>query len=64
VLIDLNLQFGTAAMFSTCAATTIVEFARGDVNRVTEEDFTRFLADHKSGVRMLAAPRRRRRPSW
>ena len=57
VLVDLNLQFGTAAMFFDLRPrTTIVEFARGDVNRVTEEDFTRFLADHKSGVRMLAAP--------
>ena len=57
VLLDLNLQFGTAAMFFDLRPrTTIVEFARGDVNRVTEEDFTRFLADHKSGVRILAAP--------
>jgi pilus assembly protein CpaE len=57
VLLDLNLQFGTAAMFFDLRPrTTIVEFARGDVNRVTEEDFARFLADHKSGVRILAAP--------
>ena len=57
VLLDLNLQFGTAAMFFDLRPrTTIVEFARGDVNRVTEEDFARFLADHKSGVRVLAAP--------
>jgi pilus assembly protein CpaE len=57
VLLDLNLQFGTAAMFFDLRPrTTIVEFARGDVTRVTEEDFTRFLADHKSGVRILAAP--------
>jgi pilus assembly protein CpaE len=57
VLVDLNLQFGTAAMFFDLRPrTTIVEFARGDVNRVTEEDFARFLADHKSGVRILAAP--------
>ena len=57
VLIDLNLQFGTAAMFFDLAPrATIVEFARGDVTRVTEEDFAPFLAEHKSGVRILAAP--------
>jgi pilus assembly protein CpaE len=57
VLLDLNLQFGTAAMFFDLRPrTTIVEFARGDVNRVTEEDFSRYLADHPSGVRILAAP--------
>ena len=57
VLIDLNLQFGTAAMFFDLRPrATIVEFARGDVSRVTEEDFAQFLADHKSGVRILAAP--------
>lgn len=57
VLIDLNLQFGTAAMFFDLRPrATIVEFARGDINRVTEEDFSQFLADHKSGVRILAAP--------
>jgi pilus assembly protein CpaE len=57
VLIDLNLQFGTAAMFFDLRPrATIVEFARGDVSRVTEEDFVRFLADHKSGVQILAAP--------
>jgi pilus assembly protein CpaE len=57
VLIDLNLQFGNAAMFFDLRPrTTIVEFARGDITRVTEEDFTQYLADHKSGVRILAAP--------
>ena len=57
VLIDLNLQFGTAAMFFDLRPkATIVEFARGDVSRVTEEDFAQYLADHKSGVRILAAP--------
>ena len=57
VLIDLNLQFGTAAMFFDLRPrATIVEFARGDVTRVTEEDFAQFLADHESGVRILAAP--------
>ena len=57
VLIDLNLQFGTAAMFFDLRPrATIVEFARGDVSRVTEEDFAQFLAEHKSGVRILAAP--------
>ena len=57
VLIDLNLQFGTAAMFFDLRPrATIVEFARGDVTRITEEDFAPFLADHKSGVRILAAP--------
>jgi pilus assembly protein CpaE len=57
VLIDLNLQFGTAAMFFDLRPrATLVEFARGDVSRVTEEDFAQFLADHKSGVRILAAP--------
>lgn len=57
VLVDLNLQFGTAAMFFDLRPrATIVEFARGDVTRVTEEDFAQFLAEHKSGVRILAAP--------
>jgi pilus assembly protein CpaE len=57
VLIDLNLQFGTAAMFFDLRPrATIVEFARGDVSRVTEEDFAQYLADHTSGVRILAAP--------
>jgi pilus assembly protein CpaE len=57
VLLDLNLQFGNAAMFFDLRPrTTIVEFARGDITRVTEDDFTRFLAEHKSGVRILAAP--------
>jgi pilus assembly protein CpaE len=57
VLLDLNLQFGTAAMFFDLRPrTTIVEFARGDVSRITEEDFSQYLAAHKSGVRILAAP--------
>lgn len=57
VLLDLNLQFGNAAMFFDLRPrTTIVDFARGDITRVTEEDFAHFLADHKSGVRILAAP--------
>ena len=57
VLIDLNLQFGTAAMFFDLRPrATIVEFARGDISRVTEDDFAQYLADHKSGVRILAAP--------
>ncbi|MGH2492945.1 MAG: response regulator [Candidatus Limnocylindria bacterium] len=57
VLLDLNLQFGTAAMFFDLRPrTTVVEFARGDISRVTEEDFTKYLAEHKSGVRILAAP--------
>lgn len=57
VLIDLNLQFGTAAMFFDLRPrATIVEFARGDISRVTEEDFAQYLAEHNSGVRLLAAP--------
>jgi pilus assembly protein CpaE len=57
VLLDLNLQFGTAAMFFDLRPrSTIVDFARGDITRVTEEDFAQYLADHKSGVRVLAAP--------
>lgn len=57
VLIDLNLQFGTAAMFFDLRPrSTIVEFARGDISRITEEDFAHYLADHKSGVKVLAAP--------
>ena len=57
VLLDLNLQFGNAAMFFDLRPrTTIVDFARGDITRVTEEDFAQYLADHKSGVRILAAP--------
>jgi pilus assembly protein CpaE len=57
VLLDLNLQFGNAAMFFDLRPrTTIVDFARSDISRVTEEDFAQYLADHKSGVRVLAAP--------
>jgi len=57
VLIDLNLQFGNVAMFFDLRPrTTIVEFARGDIGRTTEDDFEKFLANHKSGVRILAAP--------
>jgi len=57
VLLDLNLQFGNAAMFFDLRPrTTIVDYARGDITRVTEDDFARYLADHKSGVRVLAAP--------
>ena len=57
VLVDLNLQFGNAAMFFDLRPrTTIVDYARGDISRVTEEDFGQFLADHKGGVKILAAP--------
>ena len=57
VLIDLNLQFGNAAMFFDLRPrTTIVDFARSDIGRVTEDDFNQYLADHQSGVRILAAP--------
>lgn len=57
VLLDLNLQFGNAAMFFDLRPrTTIVDYARGDTSRVTDEDFAQFLSDHKSGVRVLAAP--------
>jgi pilus assembly protein CpaE len=57
VLIDLNLQYGNAAMFFDLRPrTTIVDYARADISRVTEEDFTQYLADHTSGVRILAAP--------
>jgi pilus assembly protein CpaE len=57
VLLDLNLQFGNAAMFFDIRPrTTIVDYARGDIARVTDEDFAQYLADHKSGVRVLAAP--------
>jgi pilus assembly protein CpaE len=57
VLLDLNLQFGNAAMFFDLRPrTTIVDFSRADITRVTEDDFARYLADHKSGVRLLAAP--------
>jgi pilus assembly protein CpaE len=57
VLLDLNLQFGNAAMFFDLRPrTTIVDYARADITRVTEEDFALYLADHKSGVRLLAAP--------
>jgi pilus assembly protein CpaE len=57
VLLDLNLQFGNAAMFFDLRPrSTIVDFARADVTRVTEDDFAAYLADHKSGVRILAAP--------
>jgi pilus assembly protein CpaE len=57
VLLDLNLQFGNAAMFFDLRPrTTIVDYARADITRVTEEDFALYLADHNSGVRLLAAP--------
>ncbi|HKY52228.1 MAG TPA: response regulator [Candidatus Limnocylindria bacterium] len=57
VLLDLNLQFGNAAMFFDLRPrTTIVDYARSDIARVTEDDFAQYLADHKSGVRILAAP--------
>jgi pilus assembly protein CpaE len=57
VLLDLNLQFGNAAMFFDLRPrTTIVDYGRGDITRVTDEDFGQYLADHKSGVRVLAAP--------
>ena len=57
VLLDFNLQFGNAAMFFDLRPrTTIVDYARGDITRVTEDDFAQYLADHKSGVRVLAAP--------
>ena len=57
VLVDLNLQFGNAAMFFDLRPrATIVDFARSDVTRVTEDDFNQYLADHRSGVRILAAP--------
>jgi len=57
VLLDLNLQFGNAAMFFDLRPrTTIVDYGRGDITRVTDEDFAQYLADHKSGVRVLAAP--------
>ena len=57
VLLDLNLQFGNAAMFFDLRPrTTIVDYARGDIARVTEEDFAQYLVDHKSGVNVLAAP--------
>src|SRR6266545_8046939 len=56
-VLDLNLQFGNIAMFFDLRPrTTIVDYARGDITRVTEEDFTQYLADHTSGVRLLAAP--------
>jgi pilus assembly protein CpaE len=56
-LLDLNLQFGNVAMFFDLRPrTTIVDYARGDITRITEEDFTQYLADHTSGVRLLAAP--------
>jgi pilus assembly protein CpaE len=57
VLLDLNLQFGNAAMFFDLRPrATIVDYARADITRVTEEDFAEYLADHNSGVRLLAAP--------
>jgi pilus assembly protein CpaE len=57
VLLDLNLQFGNAAMFFDLRPrTTIVDYARGDISRVTDEDFAGYLTDHKSGVRVLASP--------
>jgi pilus assembly protein CpaE len=56
-LLDLNLQFGNAAMFFDLRPrTTIVDFAQADITRVTEDDFAQYLADHESGVRILAAP--------
>lgn len=57
VLLDLNLQFGNAAMFFDLRPrNSIVDFARTDITRVTEADFTQYLAEHKGGVRILAGP--------
>jgi pilus assembly protein CpaE len=57
VLLDLNLQFGNAAMFLDLRPrNTIVDYARMDLARVTDEDFAQLLADHQGGLRVLAAP--------
>src|SRR6266545_2319298 len=57
VLMDLNLRFGNAAMFFDLTPKyTILDLARSDLARVTDEDFTQLLSDHQSGVRILAAP--------
>jgi pilus assembly protein CpaE len=56
-IVDLNLQFGNAAMFLDLRPKySIVDLARADLARVTDEDFGQFLTDHPSGIRILAAP--------
>ena len=57
LLIDLNLQFGNAAMFLDLRPRyTITDLARLDAATVTDELFAQFLTDHESGLQILAAP--------
>jgi len=57
LLIDLNLQFGNAAMFLDLAPRqTIADLARLDAAAITDDRFAEFLTDHESGLQMLAAP--------
>ncbi len=57
LLIDLNLQFGNAAMFLDLPPRyTIADLARLATATVTDELFAQFLTDHESGLQILAAP--------
>ncbi len=56
-IIDLSIPFGNASMFLDLRPRyTIVDFAKSDLSRVTDEDFAQYLSEHASGIRMLAAP--------
>ena len=56
-LIDLVVPFGNAPMFLDLRPRyTIVDVAKADLSRVTDEDFAQFLTEHQSGIRVLAAP--------
>jgi pilus assembly protein CpaE len=57
LLIDLNLQFGNAAMFLDLHPRyTVADLARLGTASVTDEQFAEFLTDHQSGLQILAAP--------
>ena len=57
LLIDLNLQFGNAAMFLDLHPRyTIADLARLGAAGITDELFAQFLTDHQSGMQILAAP--------
>jgi len=57
LLIDLNLQFGNAAMFLDLQPRyTVADLARLGTASVTDDLFAEFLTDHQSGLQILAAP--------
>ena len=57
LLVDLNLQFGNAAMFLDLQPQyTIADLARLGAPTITDDRFAEFLTDHESGLQVLAAP--------